>query len=361
MGYVARVTGTLGAIVAAIALCGGRAYSQASVAPASVPPNPYRTIDEFFKLPAGRTMGAAAGIDVDRDGSSLWVFERCGAPNRLSTPGREEGTCVGSNLDPILKFDSSGRVTKSFGAGKFVYPHGIHLDKDGNVWVTDALASPPARGVASPAPSAAPMGQQVFKFSPDGKVLMTLGKAGVAGNGPDTFNMPSDVLVAPNGDIFVADGHGGNSNARIVKFTQDGKFIKAWGKKGAAHGEFDAPHSLAMDSKGRLFVADRSNNRIQIFSQEGAFLEEWKQFGRPSGVYIDKNDMLYSSDSLSTEKNNPGGKRGIRIGSVKDGRVTGFIPEPYPDGIGEGIVTDAKGNLYSALTTGQALVKYAKQ
>ena len=361
MGYIARVTGTLGAIVTAIALCGGRAYSQGSLVPASVPPNPYRTIDEFFKLPAGRTMGAAAGIDVDRDGSSLWVFERCGAPNRLSTPGREEGTCVRSKLDPILKFDSLGRVTKSFGAGRFVYPHGIHVDKDGNIWVTDALASPPARGVATPAPSATPMGQQVFKFSPDGKVLMTLGKAGVVGNGPDTFNMPSDVLVAPNGDIFVADGHGGNSNARIVKFTHDGKFIKSWGKKGSAHGEFDAPHSLAMDSKGRLFVADRSNNRIQIFSQDGAFLDEWKQFGRPSGVYIDKNDTLYSSDSLSTETNNPGGKRGIRIGSAKDGRVTSFIPEPYPDGIGEGIVTDAKGNLYSALTTGQALKKYVKQ
>ena len=118
--------------------------------------------------------------------------------------------------------------------------------------------------------------------------------------------------------------------------------------------------SLAMDSKGRLFVADRSNNRIQIFNQDGAFLEEWKQFGRPSGVFIDKNDLLYASDSLSTEANNPGGKRGIRIGSVTDGKVVAFISEPYPDGIGEGIVTDAKGNLYSALTTGQALKKYVK-
>jgi len=361
MGYVAQVRGTLGVIVAAIALCGGLAYGQANVPAASSPPNPYRTIDDFFKLPAGRTMGAAAGIDIDRDGSSLWAFERCSAPNRLSTPGREEGTCVGSNLDPILKFDASGRLMKSFGASMFVYPHGIHVDPTGNIWVTDGLASPPARGVASPSPSPTPIGQQVFKFSPEGKVLMTLGKAGTVGNGPDTFNMPSDVLVSPNGDIFVADGHGGKSNARIVKFSPDGKFIKAWGRKGSAPGEFDAPHSLAMDSKGRLFVADRSNNRIQIFSQDGAFLDEWKQFGRPSGVFIDKNDVLYSSDSLSTEMNNPGGKRGIRIGSVKDGKVTAFIPEPYPDGIGEGIVTDAKGNLYSALTTGQALKKYVKQ
>ncbi len=104
---------------------------------------------------------------------------------------------------------------------------------------------------------------------------MRLGKAGVAGNGPDEFNAPSAVLVAPNGDIFVADGHGGNTNARIVKFDKNGKFIKTWGKKGIAPGEFDGPHTLAMDSRGRLFVGDRDNNRIQIFDQDGNFLDQW--------------------------------------------------------------------------------------
>ena len=126
---------------------------------------------------------------------------------------------------------------------------------------------------------------------------MTLGKAGVAGNGPDEFNAPSAVVVAPNGDIFVADGHGGNTNARIVKFSKDGKFIKAWGKKGSAQGEFDIPHALAMDSRGRLFVGDRQNNRIQIFDQDGNYIDQWFQFSRPSGVFIDKNDIIYVADS----------------------------------------------------------------
>jgi sugar lactone lactonase YvrE len=229
----------------------------------------------------------------------------------------------------------------------FVSPHGIHVDRQGNVWVADGS------GKGS-------KGHQVFKFSPDGKVLLTLGTAGLPGDGPETFNQPSDVFVAPSGEIFVADGHGGNSNARIVKFTKDGKFMKAWGKKGSGHGEFDTPHSLAMDSSGRLFVADRGNSRIQIFDQNGQWLLEWKQFGRPSGIYIDKNDALYAADTQSDEKVNPGYKRGIRIGSAKDGKVTALISDPDPDGIGEGVAADAQGNIYGSLTTKQALKQYVK-
>ena len=203
-------------------------------------------------------------------------------------------------------------------------------------------------------------GHQVVEFGPDGKVLMTLGTAGLAGDGPETFNQPSDVYVAPNGDVFVADGHGGNSNARIVKFSKEGRFIKAWGKKGSGPGEFDAPHSLAMDSIGRLFVADRGNSRIQIFDQGGSLLGEWRQFGRPSGLYIDRNDILYAADTQSDEKTNPGYKRGIRIGSVKDGRVTALVSDPDPDGTGEGVAADADGNVFGALTAKQALKKYVK-
>src|SRR5439155_1678598 len=150
-----------------------------------------------------------------------------------------------------------------------------------------------------------------FKFSPTGKVLLTLGKAGVPGDGPDTFNRPSDVVVASNGDIFIADGHGGDSNARIVKFSKDGRFLTAWGKKGWAPGEFNVPHSLAMDSQGRLFVADLMNERIQIFDQSGRFLAAWKQFGMPGGLFIDKNDILYVADSLSSADRHPGWVRGI--------------------------------------------------
>jgi len=315
--------------------------AESDVEPTNDLPDPYRTIEGWAKMPEGRTWGSTSAVDIDRDGTSIWVGERCGA-----------NTCADSNLDPVLKFDSSGKLVKSFGAGMFVFPHGIFVDKEDNVWITDGQGKDGK-------------GQQVFKFSPDGRVLLTLGKAGVAGDGPDTFNQPSDVLVAPNGDIFVADGHGPTSNARIVKFTKDGKFIKQWGKHGSATGEFETPHALAMDSQGRLFVGDRTNNRIQIFDQEGKFLDEWKQFSRPSGLFIDKNDVIYVADSESTDKEgygyHPGWKRGIRIGSAKDGKVTAFVPDPNPTGASsaaEGVAADAAGNVYGAEVGPKALKKY---
>jgi len=329
----------LGVVAAAAALATGRADAQ----PANAAPNPYRTVEGWAKMPEGRTWGATSAVDVARDGRSIWVAERCGA-----------NTCAGSTLPAVLLFDESGRLQKSFAAGVFVFPHGIHVDRGGNVWVTDA------RGRDG-------KGHQVFKFSADGKLLLTLGKAGVTGEGPDVFNQPSDVAVAANGDVFVADGHDENSNARIVKFTKDGRFIKTWGKRGTAAGEFDTPHALAFDSRGRLFVADRGNNRIQIFDQEGKFLEEWKQFSRPSGIYIDKHDVIYVADSESNRKTNPGGKRGIRVGSAKDGKVTAFIPDPEPDpekvvtSGSEGVAADAQGNVYGAEVGPRALKRYEKK
>jgi streptogramin lyase len=235
----------------------------------------------------------------------------------------------------------------------FVFPHGIFVDGDGNVWVTDGQGKDGK-------------GHQVFKFSPDGKVLLTLGKAGTAGDGPDTFNAPSAVLVAPNGDIFVGDGHGGNTNSRIVKFSKDGKFIKTWGKKGSAPGEFDTPHTLAMDTRGRLFVGDRNNNRIQIFDQDGKYIDQWPQFSRPSGVYIDKNDIIYvaDSESESVSKNHDGWKRGIRVGKATDGSVTAFIPDPVEKATGtsaaEGVTADAKGNIFGAEVGPKRLMKYVR-
>src|SRR6185295_10845653 len=239
------------------------------------------------------------GLDIDPDGKSVWALDRCGA-----------NSCAGSNADPILKFDKDGKLVKSFGGGMFVFPHGIGVDKDGNVWVTDGQGQPGK-------------GHQVIKFSPDGQVLLRLGTAGVPGNDATHFNQPSDVLVAPNGDIFVGDGHGGMSNARIVKFDKTGKFLMEWGVKGSGPGQFDTPHALAMDSQGRLFVGNRNNNRIDIFDQEGKFLTSWAQFSRPSGVYIDAKDNIYvcDSESESVSRNHDGWKRGLRIGSAKDGSV----------------------------------------
>jgi len=333
MSNAGRVRLAVAAGVALVALSQA-AYSQQSS---------YQTLENHFKLSDGRKIGSTAGITIDRDGTSVWVFERCGGQN-----------CVGSNVAPILKFDASGKLVQSFGAGMFVRPHGIHIDREGNVWVSDG-EGPDGKDARRNG-----KGHQVFKFSPDGKLLMTLGKAGVAGEGPDTFNMPSAILVAPNGDIFIGDGHGGNSNARVVKFSKDGKFIKAWGKKGTGPGDFETPHTFAMDSRGRLFVGDRGNNRIQIFDQDGKFLEEWKQFGRPSGLFIDRNDTLYLADHQSDQKTNPGFRKGITIGSAKDGKVTTSIPDPNPEGSQEGVAADVKGNIYGSLTGGMALKKYAK-
>ena len=305
--------------------------------------NPYRLEEGWAKLPAGRVWGRTGAVEVDRDGN-IWVFERCGVV--------EANSCAGSSLDPILKFDPSGRLLKSFGAGMFIWPHGLHVDRNGNVWVTDAGAKDGK-------------GNIVVKFSAEGKVLLTLGKVGMSGDGPDTFNMPSDVVTSPvNGDIFVADGHDPKSNARIVKFSKDGKFIKTWGRRGTGPGEFGSPHAIAMDSKGRIFVGDRTNNRIQIFDQDGKFLEEWKQFGRPSGLFIDRNDILYVTDSQSNPKTNPGFKMGIRIGSLKDGAVRSLIPTVGPEdrpSITEGVTADAMGNVWGAETQTANLRKYVKQ
>ncbi len=196
---------------------------------------------------------------------------------------------------------------------------------------------------------------------------MSLGTAGVAGDGPDSFNQPGDVLVAPSGDIFVAVGHDADGNNRIVKFSSDGTFIMAWGQTGAENGEFRDPHALAMDSQGRLFVGDRSNKRVQIFDQEGTHIASWYQFGRPSGVFIDDNDIIYVGDSESNSRSNPGYKRGIRIASATDGFVTAFIPDPEPDPdnagttAAEGVAADAMGNIYGAEVGPRALRKYVKR
>ena len=319
-----RMAAVVFGVVAALSGTAGDASAQADAPNAQ--PNPYRTIENWSRLP-GRTIGQMATIDIDPTGN-IWVIERCGGTS-----------CADKPEAPAVAFNSGGDLVKGIGAGVFAQPHGIGIDRYGNVWVTDAQHVPGK-------------GQQVHKFGPDGTLLLSLGTAGVPGAGPDTFNGPSDVAIAPNGDIFVGDGHGGATNARIVKFSRDGTFLKTWGRRGTAPGEFGTPHGLAFDSTGRLFVADRDNNRIQIFSQDGEFLAEWKQFGRPSGVHIDSADNLYVADSQSDgEKQNPPFRRGIRVGSAKDGSVTAFIPFWNPDPKApapEGVITDAAGNLYTA-------------
>jgi sugar lactone lactonase YvrE len=337
--------------VAALMASPAAARAQGAAQPTNDGPNPYQTIEGWAKMPEGRAWGSTSAVAIDKDGVSIWVAERCGA-----------NSCLGSSLDPILEFDSTGRLVKSFGAGLVLSPHGIDVDPQGNVWVTDCSCTLGR----STAPEG--KGHQVFKFSPEGKLLLTLGKAG-GGKGAEYFYQPNDVLVAPNGDIYVSDGHSSSdsANARVFKFAKDGKLLATWGKKGTGPGEFDQPHALAMDSQGRLFVGDRGNNRIQILDQTGKLLDTWYQFSRPSGIYIDKNDVIYVADSESgsVARNRPEWKRGIRIGSARDGSLTAFIPDPAENVTGtsaaEGVGADARGVVYGAEVGPKALKRYVRR
>lgn len=310
--------------------------------------SPYLVYPGWGELPGDREWGASSAIYPTNDGKHMWVAERCGA-----------NLCVDSDVDPVLKFDLEGNLVASFGAGLIAWPHGIFVDAEDNVWIADAVGY-------APVPDG--WGHVVYKFSPEGELLMTLGKKGEAGDGENTFRKPNDLVVAPDGSIFVADGHGSGegepANNRIVKFAPDGTYLMEFGTPGSGDGELDEPHALAMDSQGRLFVGDRGNSRVQIFDQEGNHLETWTQFGRPSGLFIDDQDILYVADSESNYRRNPGWKRGIRIGSVEDGFVDAFIPDPEPDqdesgtSGAEGVAVDAEGNVYGAEVGPRQVVKY---
>ena len=341
---------------------GAQVGGSATMTPTNDLPNPYQTITGWAKLPEGRTWGSTSAVEIDKDGVSIWVAERCG-----------QNSCTGSDLPAILKFDANGNLVKSFGAGIMNFPHGIYVDRDGNIWVTDGQDNRP-RGRRGEPPPATPdpasiYGHQIFKFSPDGKLLLTMGAKGGA---RDTayFWQPNDVLVAPDGSIFVVEGHSSaaGSVARLLKFDRTGKLIKTIGKFGPGPDEMDQPHALAMDSRGRLFVGDRSNNRILIMDQEGKLLDTWYQFSRPSGIYIDAQDRIYVADSESGSVGNGRPRtwtRGIRIGSAKDGSITAFIPDPAQGppstSSAEGVAVDKNGVIYGAEVGEKALKRYVKK
>ncbi|MFN7983283.1 MAG: hypothetical protein U0Q11_15635 [Vicinamibacterales bacterium] len=355
-----------------VAACNAGGTGEQKAAPASAPAvsssgntitgegltNPAPNVTRNWgQLPAGRQWGTTAGIDIDPTDGNVVAYERCGA-GASGGAGGGPVDCETNSVDPIFKFDrKTGAVLANFGKGVMVTPHGISVDKDGNVWVADFSGN-----------KAGTKGHQVHKFSPKGEKLMSLGTAGKPGNADGQFNQPNDVVVGPDGSIYVADGHDAQgmitaqavadglargATSRISKFTPDGKFIKSWGTIGVKHGQFRTPHALMFDAKGRLWVADRGNHRIEIFDQEGNYLESRYQFSRPSGFFI-KGDLLYVIDSESTPFNHPNWHDGVRIGPVDEDRVTGYIPpferedRVYQGVAGEGIAVDADGTVFAA-------------
>jgi DNA-binding beta-propeller fold protein YncE len=326
------------------------------VAAAQALPNPYRIVDNWAQLPNGQPLGAVGKVIVDSDGQHLWAVVRCEA---LADPSRFGDECRDSKMHPIVRFGPDGKAVSSFGGGLLIWPHGLALDPDGGIWVTDAVAQ-------NRIPKGDSRGHQVIKFSRDGKVLLRLGTPGVSGGGATHFTSPSDVVVAANGDVFIADGHNENGNNRVVKFSKDGKFVKEWGRTGYAPGEFRALHAIAMDARGRIFVGDRSNNRVQLFDQEGKFLAQWTQFGRPSGITFDSRDRIFVADSESDDVQNPGWEMGIRIGDARSGWVTEFIQFQWGDpretaGNGaEFVAVDRDGNVYGGEPRPKQLRKYVR-
>jgi NHL repeat len=339
-------------------------------------PNPYHLAEDWPTLPAsmnGGRWGEVIRVHVHSDGN-IWIFHRC-----FNTVPPGSATCIGRGEanPPILQFDPSGKLLKAFGAGMFGYPHGFTVDRDGHLWVSDVNDSDTVLGMPARNAAGVVLGQEVLELDQNGKVLMTLGKMGVGGSGTDTFDRPTGVAVAPNGDIFVSDGHSPNksNNGRVVKFSRDGRFIKTWGHKGSAPGDFDDPHDIFVGgSLGRVYVADRRNSRIQIFDQDGNFITAWHQFGQPSSVFVGPDDTLYVGAAFrdeSTRRNEsarpqPGELRGIVVGSAIDGSLRAFIPDPTDLNTvdrgtsASGIAADAMGNIYAADVGAHKIRKYVR-
>jgi sugar lactone lactonase YvrE len=319
-----------------------RAQSGQGATPAmSAMTNPYRMILNWPQLRPTMKWGAAIGLIPDGKGG-VWMLFR-------SEP-------------PINHIDASGKILASFGDGMFVQAHGFCRDRDGNFWAGDS-------GPFADNPQTQGKGFVVHKFSPEGKLLMTLGKPGVSKSGSDTFIGPTACVIASNGDVIIADGHWPRPSTaqqdgdRLVRYTKEGKFVREYGKLGQGPGEFMGAHALAVDSQGRLFVADRSNNRVQVLDKDMNFVDDWRHFGRPSGVWILKDDTLLVSDSESGARiagppqapegggsvpRNPGWQNGVRIGSARDGSLKSFIPGTRP----EGLAADELGNVFAGLTAG---------
>jgi DNA-binding beta-propeller fold protein YncE len=365
------------AVLATALALAGRAQDRrdTSVAKPTLP-NPYRLVPDWPTLPAtmrgpnGRKWGEVIRVHVAPNGN-IWVFHRC-----FNDQPNGDATCLnrGGANPPILEFSPDGRLLTSTGVGLFAKPHGFTVDKDGNLWATDTNDQETILGMPARNAHGAQLGQTVLKLSPAGRVLMTIGTPGVGGIGPNVFDRPTGVAVAPSGDIFVADGHAGNrsNSARIVKYSREGRFLKSWGRRGSEPGNFSDPHDLCVGgSNGYVYVADRQNGRVQVFDQEGTFIAAWTQFGRPSSVYVDTADNLYVGatyqDPSRREARSGPNDRAIVVGSAITGELKYLIPDPGDlrtmtdtGTSASGIAVDGQGNIYAADVGFNNLRKYVR-
>jgi DNA-binding beta-propeller fold protein YncE len=265
--------------------------------------------EEPDTMPDGWKFGRVSAVAADSEGN-VYAFHR------------------GDKADPLIVFDPKGKYLRSWGKGTFANPHGVRIDRDGNVWLIDNGD------------------HTVRKFTRTGELLLTLGTKGKTGEDDKTFNRPTDIAFAANGDFFVSDGYG---NSRVVKFTREGKYIKAWGKRGSGPGEFNLPHQVQIDSKGLLYVSDRENNRIQIFDAEGKFLRQWTHLGATQGISITPKDEMWIITHRNNVENITYDTLAGRIMKIDlaTGRILGAMESP-----GHWIATAPDNVLYVGSLTG---------
>ena len=299
-----------------------RPSDPALLVPEAAPELDYVVAPTAVRLPAGKTMGATASVAFDGDGH-LWVLSR--------------------GEQAFFEFNPDGTYIRSFGDGLFTRSHGLRIDRQGNLWATDVG------------------GHIVVKMSRDGKTLLTIGTKGEAGEwneaaGSRKLNQPNDVVIAENGDIFIAQGHtpGPTGDARVLKFDKDGKFVKSWGGKGSGPGQFQVAHGIAIDSKGLLWVADRENQRIQLFDQNGTFVREIKYKGLPCSLDIGRQ-FIYMVNGFA----------GQVLRMDLNGKVLAAMGKPGkgPGEFGEAhmIAVNQKDEIYVADSVNAALVKFVKK
>ena len=298
----------------------------------------YEVVPEWPVLPEGRVLGVCAGVGVDSH-NNVFVFHR---NNRVWTATFPEEPIAEPTVTVLD--GRTGKVLTEWGAGEFIMPHGLTLDREDNVWLTDVGR------------------QQIFKFTHDAHLLLTLGERGQAGSDQLHFNLPTDVAVLPDGSFYVSDGY---KNTRVVKFDATGHYEFEWGGRGAQPGKFNLPHGVAVDSRGRVFVCDRSNSRLQSFDPRGKFLAEWKgpEIGRPYGVAVAANDHVFLIDGGDQVPDEPDHAKVVEIDA--DGNVAGSFGSPGKGAgqfrLGHDIAVAPDGAVYVAEAKGQRVQKFVRR